>query len=273
MNEATEIVNDNQTKQTVWEKIEDLKKEAGEAAFNEKVYLLLRMLLKEEKYFDESVDFDNEIKNDCNKLFNTWSDYLDADNDTNFENLKDAYLTCEPKVERKLKNYVGRRSGEMATKAKDYAIRTGERAQQLGNQAIVEARKRKAQILEKSRQFSKSASSQYKNAHDRLIQTAEKIKEKIKHLKGDERKKAADAAIADETKTLVNVPEQKELTENLENIVNNDTTESTTSNPSAADLRDEGLPFAVGGGARLTRKRKRKRKRKKRKTRRNRKLN
>ena len=31
-------------------KIKDLKTHAGEAAFNEKVYLLLRAVLKEEKY-------------------------------------------------------------------------------------------------------------------------------------------------------------------------------------------------------------------------------
>ena len=45
----------DETKQTIWEKIRDLKKEAGEAAFNEKVYLLLRLLLKEQKYLIKQI--------------------------------------------------------------------------------------------------------------------------------------------------------------------------------------------------------------------------
>lgn len=261
-------MSDSGTTQTVWEKIKDLKKEAGEAAFNEKVYLLLRTLLKEEKYFNESVNFDNEIKNDCNKLFNTWSDYLDVGNDTTtFEILKDAYLTCEPKVERKLKNYVGRRSGEMATKAKDSAIRTGETAQRLGKKALVEARNRKAQILKKSSEYASKASLQYKNAHDKLLQTVQTIKSNLHSLSAPSKDKVLNEQVDIEVEAsgITDEVQKAKYKENLINFLN-------------ADIDTLNAEQSLGGhstigGARLTRKRKRKRKRKKRKTRRNRKLN
>ena len=90
----------DETKQTIWEKIRDLKKEAGEAAFNEKVYLLLRLLIKEQKYFNKDIETDKEIIQECNNLYYTWKKYLDNENeDIKFEDLK-KHLTCEPKVEK-----------------------------------------------------------------------------------------------------------------------------------------------------------------------------
>lgn len=262
-------MDDSGTTQTVWEKIKDLKKEAGEAAFNEKVYLLLRTLLKEEKYFKESVPEDVQIKTDCNELFNTWENYLIADNDTDFQQLKNAYFICEPKVERKLKNYVGRRSGEFANKAKDSAIRTGERARQLGNKALVEARKRKAQILKKSSEYAAKASLQYKNAHDKLLQTVQTIKSNLHSLSGPSKDKVLDEQVDIEVEAsgITDEVQKAKYKQNLINFLNAD-----------IDIDTSNAEQSLGGhstigGARLTRKRKRKRKRKKRKTRRNRKLN
>ena len=254
----------DETKQTVWEKIRDLKKEAGEAAFNEKVYLLLRLLLKEQKYFNKETDA--EIIEECNNLHDTWDKYLDNENpDINFEDLKKAYFTCEPKVEKKLKNYVGKRTGEIATKAKESSIRGAERARELGKQAVETVRKKKAEILEKSRQFSQGASLKYKKAHGTMVEIAKRIKDKIHSLSGPSRDKVLDEEVKKEVEAsgITDEEEKAKYKENLKKFLE---LEIDTSN---VEKSQQGS-YTVGG-ARLSRKRNRKKK--KRKTRRNRKLN
>ena len=242
----------DETKQTVWEKIRDLKKEAGEAAFNEKVYLLLRLLLKEQKYFNKETDA--KIIQECNKLYNTWDEYLDNENPVNFEDLKKAYFTCEPKVEKKLKNYVGKRTGEIATKAKESSIR-----------GVETARKKKEEILKKSRQFYLGASQKYKNALDRISGIAKGIKDKIHSLSGPSRDKVLDEEVNNEVEAsgITDEEEKAKYKEKLKKFLNLDI---DTSN---VEKSQQGS-YTVGG-ARLSRKRNRKKK--KRKTRRNRKLN
>ena len=212
----------DETKQTIWEKIRDLKKEAGEAAFNEKVYLLLRLLLKEQKYFNKETDA--EIIQECNKLYDTWDKYLDNDSEKNanikFENLKKAYLTCEPKVEKKLKNYVGKRTGEIATKAKESSIRGAERARELGNKAVETARNKKEEILKKSRQFSQGASLKYKKAHGTMVEIAKRIKDKIHSLSGPSRDKVLDEEVNNEVEAsgITDEEEKAKYKENLKNF-------------------------------------------------------
>ena len=243
----------DETKQTVWEKIRDLKKEAGEAAFNEKVYLLLRLLLKEQKYFNKETDA--EIIQECNDLHDTWDKYLDNEYaNINFEDLKKAYLTCEPKVEKKLKNYVGKRTGEIATKAKESSIR-----------GVETARKKKEEILEKSRQFYLGASQKYKNALDRISGIAKGIKDKIHSLSGPSRDKVLDEEVKKEVEAsgITDEEEKAKYKENLKKFLNLDIDTSNVE-------KSQRGSYTVGG-ARLSRKRNKKKK--KRKTRRNRKLN
>lgn len=254
---------DSTPNKTIWGKMKDLKTHAAEAAFNEKVYLLLRALLKEEKNFDPENESDKNIQKECNDLYTTWENYLD--NDPNSDNvniqlpqLKEAYLKCEPLVEKKLKNYVRKRSGEMAKQGE-------ERALKLRDKAIETTRKTKEQILKQSKDFATTASAQYEKAHNKLLQTAQTIKSKIHSLSGPFKEQDLDEQVEREVEAsgLAGI-EKVKYRENLKKFskLPFDTTKVKIS-PKGSKTID--------GGARLTRKRKRKRK--KRKTRRNRKLN
>jgi len=240
---------DSTPNKTIWGKMKDLKTHAAEAAFNEKVYLLLRALLKEEKNFDEKVDSDKEIQTQCNKLYTTWKNYLDNEPESVNANiqlpeLKEAYLKCEPLVEKKLKKYTYEKGVKMAGDAKA-------KAQLLRTQGMAAARARKDAIMKQAEAFARTASAQYKNMSANLTSIAKNIAEQTKHLSGVAKEEAIKRASKSQARHLVG-EERKDMEDNLEKLANLG-------------------PAAPAGGARLTRKRKRKRK--KRRTRRNRKLN
>ena len=249
---------DTEPKKKLWEKINDLKTHTAEAAFNEKVYLLLRALLKEEKNFYPDVESDKNIQFECNELYTTWKDYLD--NDPNSDNvniqlpqLKEAYLKCEPLVEKKLKKYTYEKGVKMAGDAKA-------KARQLRDKAIETARKTKEQILKQSKAFAETASAQYKNMSANLTSIAINIAEQTKHLSGVAKEEAIKRLTQTNTADKgLSGQEKQHMEDMMKGLVFNINIDNKSS--------------STKGGARLTRKRKRRRKRKKRKTRRNRKLN
>lgn len=240
---------DSMPNKTIWEKMKDLKTHAGEAIFNEKVYLLLRAVLKEEKYFDTENESDKKIQIECNNLYTTWENYLDNNPESDNVNiqlpqLKEAYLKCEPLVEKKLKNYVGKKGIETAQKLKDTAIQT--------------AQKTKEQILQQSQAFAKTASDQYKNMSANLTSIAKNIAEQTKHLTGVAKEKAIKQITQTQTASKgLSGPEKQHMEDMMKGLVLNINIDNKSS--------------STKGGARLTRKRKSNRK--KRRTRRNRKLN
>ena len=243
--EDTTGTDDSAPNKTIWGKIKDLKTHAGEAAFNEKVYLLLRAVLKEEKYFDKTVDSDMEIKKECNNLYTTWEKYLDNNPDSDNVNiqlpqLKEAYLKCEPLVEKKLKNYVGKKGIEAAQKLKATVGKT------------------KEQILQQSQAFAKTASDQYKNMSENLTSIARNIAEQTKNLTGANKEKAIKQLTENETANKgLSDQEKQHMEDMMKSLVFNINIDNKSS--------------STKGGARLTRKRNINKK--KRRTRRNRKLN
>jgi len=246
--EDTISIADSEPKKTIWGKMKDLKTHAAEAAFNEKVYLLLRALLKEEKNFNPDDKSDKNIRDECNNLYTTWENYLDNESDVNkatqLPQLKEAYLKCEPLVEKKLKKYTYEKGVKMAGDAKA-------KAQLLRTQGMAAARARKDAIMKQAEAFARTASAQYKNMSANLTSIAKNIAEQTKHLSGVAKEEAIKRASKSQARHLVG-EERKDMEDNLEKLANLG-------------------PAAPAGGARLTRKRKRKRK--KRRTRRNRKLN
>jgi DNA mismatch repair ATPase MutS len=100
-------------------KMKKFKTSSMEAAYNEKVYLLLSAVLKEEKHFN--VESDNQIKIACNRLYTTWGQYLDNDSHTTIqlEQLKAAYSKCEPLVVKKLKDYTKEKAREVGIRAQE----------------------------------------------------------------------------------------------------------------------------------------------------------
>lgn len=250
--EDTTGTDDSAPNKTIWGKIKDLKTHAGEAAFNEKVYLLLRALLKEEKNFD--TESDKKIQTECNNLYTTWENYLDNSEekqDIQLPQLKEAYLKCEPLVEKKLKKYTYKKGVKMAGDAK-------EKAQTLRTQGMAAARARKDAIVKQSQAFAKTASDQYKNMSANLPSIAKNIAEQTKHLLGEAKEEAIKRLTQTNTADKgLSGQEKQHMEDMMKGLVFNINIDNKSS--------------STKGGARLTRKRNINKK--KRRTRRNRKLN